>query len=507
MTTSTAISHRLLQLPNWLACLIALIAGSCLPLSLAPFHLWPLGIISTGLLALLLAQQTPAQAVKRSISFGLGMYGLGVSWIFVSIHLYGGASAFLAALLTFIFVCFMAAIFSVPFYFFGRWFGRAPLGIMLAFPLVWMLGEWMRLWLMTGFPWLYIGYAHLYTPLAGWAPIIGVIGTGFIVVFTGAVVAQGLWRAQLNRSLISGVLAVGLLWIGGAALKTVSWTTLSDDVISVAMVQPDIAQDNKWKSEFVRPTLDLLVNMSSEHWHNDWIVWPEAAVPLTYHEAMPFLEQINRQADETNTALITGIIFDDLQARRYYNSIVGFGNALGIYHKRRLVPFGEYVPLEDWLRGLIHFFNLPTSIISLGPWEQGGIRAGQIDISPAVCYELVYPDLMARSARTAKVLMSVSNLGWFGDSIGPPQFLQMAQMRALETSRYLVYSTNNGPSAFINHRGEIEQKSADFSAQTLSGNIRAAEGLTPFMRWGSWPLGILGLVALAWIAWCNRRAA
>src|SRR5690606_15199001 len=163
----------------------------------------------------------------------------------------------------------------------------------------------------------------------------------------------------------------------------------------------------------VEPTLQLLTDMSQNLWHNDWIVWPEAAVPLTYHQALPFLNQINQQADLTGTGLITGIIYDDLQSRNYYNSVAGFGSALGIYHKRRLVPFGEYVPLEHWLRGLIQFFNLPTSIINLGPREQRGIRIGDITIASAVCYELAYPDLMARIAVSAQVLLSVSNLGWF----------------------------------------------------------------------------------------------
>lgn len=489
----TPFAAFLAQMPKWRAYLLALLAGGCLPFSLAPFNLWPIAIIGIALLALLIADQRPTQTFIRSFFFGLGFYGIGVSWIFVSIHFYGGASALLAGLLTLIFVSFIALIFALPFVVFSRYFKASAVKLLLVFPLIWMLGEWLRSWLLTGFPWLYVGYGHLDTWLAGWAPIAGVFGISLIVAATGALLAQVL-RSRPDRTMTVATSIMVLFWLGGIALQKVNWTLLDTQPITVALVQPDIAQDIKWDTDHVEPTLELLIDLSEQLWHHDWLVWPEAAVPLTYHQALPFLNELNQQADATQTGLITGIIYDDLQARRYYNSVASFGTALGIYHKRRLVPFGEYVPLEDWLRGLIHFFDLPTSIINRGPQEQHGIRIGEINVSPAVCYELVYPDLMARSARSAQILLSVSNLGWFGDSLGPPQFLQMGQMRALETGRYLVYSTNNGPSALVNHRGQIIQQTEAFSIQTLSGEVFSAEGITPFMRWGSWPLALLAFL-------------
>src|SRR5690606_27832395 len=236
--------------------------------------------------------------------------------------------------------------------------------------------------------------------------------------------------------------------------------------------------------------------MSEELWQYDLVIWPEASIPEPYHRMLPFLDEINRRAAETDTGLISGIIYDDPHRRRYYNSVVGFGMALGIYHKRRLVPFGEYVPLEEQLRGLIQFFDLPTSIIDLGPEGQRGIQVGEISISPSVCYEVVYPDLVAESAREAQLLLTVSNDAWFADSIGPLQHMQMARMRALETGRYLVRSTNNGISAIVDPRGRITARSEQFVAQTLNGEIYPARGLTPFMRWGSLPLALMAMVLL-----------
>jgi apolipoprotein N-acyltransferase len=503
--TSTSLSQRILNIPGWFACILALIAGACLPLSLAPFHWWPVAIPSLAIFVLLLIQQSPRQLLQRSFFFGLGFYGVGVSWVFVSIHFYGGASTFLAALLTFLFVSFIALVFSLPFYIPGRLFTRTPVALLLAFPPIWMLGEWLRSWLLTGFPWLYLGYGHIDSWLAGWAPVTGIFGVSLIVAFTASVTAHWLWYGRANRTLIAITGLLGSLWIGGGVLGSVNWTDIDDTPVTVAIVQPDIPQDMKWQTNYVQPTLTLLTELSSDLWDNDWIVWPEAAVPLTYHEALPFLNDINQQADASGTGLITGIIYDDQPKRRYYNSVVGFGTALGIYHKRRLVPFGEYVPMEDWLRGIIHFFNLPTSIINLGPWQQSGIRVGDINVAPAICYELAYPDLIAESARSAHVLLNVSNLGWFGASIGPPQFLQMGQMRALETGRYLVYSTNNGHSAVINSRGKITQQTNAFVTETMSGIIYRAEGFTPFMRWGSWPIMIAGVMLLIIIGLSHRQ--
>lgn len=497
--------------PLWAACLLALAGGALVPIAFAPFDIWPLALLGMVSFALLLYRRSGGRACLLAFCFGLGLYGVGVSWIFVSIHTYGNASAPLAALLTGLFVAFVALIFSLPFYIYGRWFSHRPLALALAFPALWLLGEWLRSWLLTGFPWLYLGYGHLESWLAGWAPVLGVMGLSLIVALSAGLIAQWLmlWRtgARPKVSLYLLTLVVVCFWPGGLALKQVSWTQLDRQApISVAMVQPNIAQELKWNPDYVQPTLDLLLSMSEDLWQNDWLIWPEASIPEPYHHTLPFLDQINRLATETETGLIAGIIYDDPHRRRYYNSVVGFGEALGIYHKRRLVPFGEYVPLEDWLRGLIHFFDMPTSIIDKGPWEQQGIQVGEIGIAPTVCYEVVYPDLVAASARSSQVLLTVSNDAWFADSIGPLQHMQMARMRALETGRYLIRSTNNGVSAIVDPEGQIRARSEQFVAQVLEAEVYPAQGWTPFMRWGSPPLAVASALILALLLLFRRRS-
>ncbi len=482
--------------PHWRGHLLALLAGAIVPLSLAPFDLWPLALLSLAVLCLCLRTHSGRDAVVRSWWFGLGLYSSGASWVFVSISEFGQASLPLALLLTGIFVSGLALIFALPFYAYGRWFSHRDLGLLLAFPAFWVLGEWLRSWLLTGFPWLYLGYGHLDTPLAGWAPVGGVFTVSGICALTAAALASALTAYRQPKTLLA-LITAGILWLAGWGLLQLSWTKPKGEPIKIGMVQANIPQAHKWDPDFRQPTLARFRQMSELLWGRDWVIWPEAAIPMLYHEAGIYLSEFHQRAAESNSALITGILYDDFQQNKYFNSIVGLGTALGIYHKRRLVPFGEYVPLEGWLRGLIHFFDLPTSIISKGPDNQRPLQVGKLFIAPSICYEVVYPDLVANAASSADVLLTISNDAWFGDSIGPLQHLQMARMRALETGRYMIRATNNGVSGIANTRGQLTLKSQRFVQQTLLGEVRAMTGQTPFMRWGSWPVLILsGLILL-----------
>ncbi len=492
------------NLPTSLALLFALISGALITLSFAPFNLWPISLLSLIVFSLLLKEQSLKQVLWRSVAFGIGLYAAGIHWIYVSIHNFGGAAPLFAAFLVLIFACFMAVIFALPFYLYGRWFSYHRYALLIALPACWLLGEWSRTWLLTGFPWLFLGYSHLSTWLAGWAPIGGVMGIGFILAATAGLAAELIWQGKSARTqkplMITAIAANLAFWVAGAILHTITWAEPDNTPLRIGMVQPNVDQSTKltFNETTTIAALTQLRELSTDLWDNDWIVWPEAAIPttLTFHEALPFLEEMNSKASATNAALFTGVIYEDRDKRKYYNSVVGLGEGYGFYHKRRLVPFGEYVPLEDHLRGLIEFFNLPTSFIHTGPQEQHGLIAKGIRITPAICYEIVYPDLIAQAAKDTQVLLSVNNLGWFLDSIQSKQFMQMAQMRALETGRYLVYSTNNGPSAIIDNKGQIISQSNSFNAQTFTGVIYPVKGHTPFMAASSGPLVILSALLL-----------
>ena len=474
---------------SWPGHVLALIAGGLITLSLAPFNWWPLGIASCALFVWLFNDCNARQSAVRGWFYGFGLFGSGASWVYVSIHEFGYAPVPLALLITFLFTGGLALTWSLFAYLYCRFVRPLPLGNWLGFAVLFVLSEWFRNWFLTGFPWLYLGYGHLNTPLAGWAPVTGIYGLSFIAALTGATLAQ---RPLQQQWPLKHIITLSLLWFAGYVWQQVQWVKpAAKPAVKVAMVQANISQAIKWNPDQYWPTLNLYNHMSSPLWKdNDIIIWPEAAVPGLYHNAKPFLEGMAKRASQYDIALITGIPSAQTinGQRRAYNSIVSLGNGEGFYHKQRLVPFGEYVPLESWLRGLIRFFDLPMSAFSAGSPAQQPLQAAGVTLAPLICYEVVYPELASNSVPAADLLLTISNDAWFGDSIGPLQHLQMAQMRALETGRYLLRSTGSGVSAIIDEKGQILARGPQFQKAVIRGEAKIMVGATPFAVAGSWPI-------------------
>ena len=473
--------------PAWVA-LLALLAGALVTLSLAPFDLWPAGIASCALYCYLLSTCSPRQALWRGWLFGLGMFGSGVSWVYVSIHVYGYASVPLAAFLTALFCASLAVLHSLFAVCYVRWVRPLPGGMLAGFGALWVLFEWLRSWLLTGFPWLYLGYAHLDTWLAGWAPIVGVYGLSFAVALTGCCLFLA-WRNHKSAGLLTYATLLGIVWLGGRTLTTMEWVVpATEQPLRVALYQPNIPQELKWQPSQYPLILSQYDRALPAQQGHDIVLWPESALPRFYQQAQDYLDPVAEQFARDDTTLITGIPWRKAQGAEYFNSIVALGAGAGLYHKQRLVPFGEYVPLEQWLRGLIAFFDMPMSSFSAGPKGQGLLLAGGFRVAPFICYEVVYPDLVAQNARNADLLVTISNDSWFGASIGPLQHLQMARMRALETGRYLLRGTNNGISAIIDHQGTVLQRSPQFEEALLSGEAQIMLGSTPAATYGTRPV-------------------
>jgi apolipoprotein N-acyltransferase len=475
--------------------LLAPALGALITLSLAPFHLWPAGILSCAGLLWLLQRCSPRQALWRGWLYGLGLFGSGVSWVYVSIHVHGNAPLPLAALLTALFCAGLAllpAMFALCYVCLVR---PLPGARLVGFPALWVLFEWLRSWLLTGFPWLYLGNAHVGTWLSGWAPVVGVYGLSFICALSGSCLVRAWTDRRPTQLLIPAALMLAL-WGGGAILKSVQWVApASEAPLRVSLYQPNIPQQQKWDRRYYGAILERYARQASRLQHSDIALWPESAIPNYYQRARTFLDPIAERAAGSDTTLILGIPWRPQGSPQYYNSIVALGAGDGVYHKQRLVPFGEYVPLERWLRGLIDFFDLPMSAFSPGPAAQAPLRAGAFRVAPFICYEIVYPDLVAAAASQAELLVTISNDSWFGRSIGPLQHLEIARMRALETGRYLLRGTNNGVSAIIDQRGRVLARTDQFEETTLEGEAQAMLGVTPFASFGSRP--ILGLCALA----------
>ncbi len=492
---------------GWRALLLCLAAGALVTVSLAPFGLWPAGIIAALLLRALLEDQSRRTIMWRSWLFGVGLFGSGTSWVYVSIQEHGQASVPLASLLIVLFTFGLALFNLITGWLYSLASHRQAGWNWLLFPACWVLGEWLKSWLLTGFPWLFLGYAHLATPLAGWAPLTGVLGISFVVALTGSILYQ-LLNSRRPRQLVL-LIPLVLLWLGGAGLRHIDWVTPSGEPVQVAMIQPDIQQAMKWRPESYNQIISSYLKQTEALWGTEIIIWPEAAIPRLYQNATQLLEQLDRKAKSSGSTLITGIPYREAAVGDsrpdLYNSVVALGQGSGIYYKQHLVPFGEYVPLEHWLRGLIAFFDLPMSSFSWGPADQAPLRAGERTLAPFVCYEVVYPALVAHDSQHADFILTVSNDSWFGRSIGPHQHFEIARMRALENGRYLIRGTNNGISGLVDHRGAVIHSAPQFTRTVLQGSVVPMQGTTPFGRWGNFPTILLAL-ALTLFAAIPRAA-
>ena len=346
---------------------------------------------------------------------------------------------------------------------------------------LWVLQEWFRSWFLTGFPWLFVGYGAMGTPLENIAPIAGVFGVSLVAVFVGT----SLYVAVAHRSwqlLIPG-LAVFLVSLSASHLSF----TRHERTVSVSLIQGNIDQHVKWQPQNRLLIFDLYKNASETEWGRDLVVWPEAAITLFREQAVDALEDLDRRAAMSGSALVLGIP-DRHESGGFQNTVIVLGEGEGQYVKRRLVPFGEYVPLEDYLRGLIGLFNLPMSHNMRGPAKQPPLIAGGNRLSLSICYEVVYPDLVRSSVESPDLLMTVSNDTWFGSSVGPWQHFQMARMRALENGRAMIRATNNGVTALVDYRGVVQARLRQFQAGVLRGEVEVRSGSTPFSQFGSYPV-------------------
>lgn len=487
--------------------ILIILAGAILPFAFAPYGIWPAALCSTLGFSIALLNSSPKQCVKKAFLFGLGLFGHGSSWVYVSIHDFGFTGVPLALVLTSVFVLFLALVFSLPFYFFGKLDHRKSYNMLLSFPALWVTGEWLRSWLFTGFPWLYLGYAHIDSPLAAFAPIGGVFLLSFLsAAFSNCalVIFTNVSKTQNKARLASSLQIVAIIFVCALAplyLTQIEWTKPTEKAQSISIVQPNVELIRKWDPYFFPGIMSELDEAADSHWQSDIQLWPEAAIPSLYNEVLYYVDDVSNRASESQTNVISGILFDNQEPFEVYNSVIGIGAASGVYFKQKLVPFGEYVPLENWLRGLIAFFDLPNSVIKRGPYRPNAISAltksgHQYIIAPFICYEVVYPNFVADNAQDAELLITISNDAWFGNSIGPHQHLEMVRMRALENQKYFARATNTGISAIINHKGEIQVKGAQFERLVINGEVELRQGLSPFAKLGVLPIIVLSMSIL-----------
>jgi apolipoprotein N-acyltransferase len=466
---------------GWLNTFLTVTAGASMIAAFAPVSAWYL--VFPGLIWLFLPLQSLnlKQALYRSLWFHIGFFTLGISWVHVSIHRFGNAPLPLSIPLTLSFILALSLYASLTIFIVKRWFAHftTPVFYLVALPFAWIVTEWVGNWLATGFPWLTLGHSQVDGFLSSVAPLLGSTAISYLIVLiAGAVVLslrEGKQQLKLTTSLILTIV------VSVFALHQIEWVQETDQKLNVSLIQPSIAQDKKWLIEERKKTLRYF-HETTEQLDSDLVIWPEGAIPALKSQVSNYLQMVDELAKSKNQAVLTGLAVRE--GSQFYNTTIMIGDGQGVYYKQHLVPFGEYVPFEAWIRGLIGIFDLPMSSFSKGADDQPLLSTADWNVAMAICFEIIFQDIVANQLPGSDVLITLSNDAWFGNSLGAYQHLDIARMRALENGIPVIRATNDGISAFIDSKGRVQSKMGKFEKGVLSQQISKVSGETPYRKLG-----------------------
>ena len=519
-----SIVNRLLAYPY----LLAFIAGAIAVLGFAPHGLFPLPPLALAMLFWLWSRaERPRRAAALGFSFGMGLFTFGVGWIYIALHEYGYMHPVLAGVATLLFAALISLFAALAGYLQARYRAACRSGfnptapslaearpvpgsvlLLLIMPAFWVLVEWLRGLMFTGFPWLVFGYAQVpYSPLAGYAPLLGVYGVSLSVAASAGLLLFGLQACRRA----AGKMALGglcVLWLIGGALQQVEWTQPQGESFKVSLLQGNIAQDLKFEEHALVETLETYRRLA-ESSAARLIVLPETAVPLL-RDNVPQNYQImlGEHARRNGGDILVGSF--EREAGRYYNSVYSLGSAGSQhYRKNHLVPFGEFIPLRGWLGWLINeLLQIPMGDLASGGAGQPPLAVAGQEIAVNICYEDAFGEEIIRALPAATLLINVTNDAWYGDSNAAIQHNQLSQMRALESGRMMLRATNTGVTSVIGVNGRIHAMLPQHAEGVLTAEVQGYSGSTPYVRWGNGVvLVLLGLLlGMAWRLQCKKSS-
>lgn len=507
--------------------IVSLLAGVLTVFSFAPYGIWAFQLISLGILvSIIVFSNKSVAAFFNGWCYGFASLGAGFYWLFISLHVYGGMNALLAGTGVALLAAFAGLMPALACLFTHWLMKRSQAGVYLSaillFPACWSIFEWVRGWIVSGLPWLSVGYAFTDSPLAGYAPVSGVFGMGFVVALTaGALMCIILSiRKRLKLLALSSAVIFALSLSVGQTLRQIEWTTTTGSPIHVRLLQGNVAQETKFNPLQIISMLDMYAQMISKE-PADLIVTPETAIPV-YPQNLPegYLQRLVNFSNGSKSSLAIGIPLADSPVSYTNSLIVVFPQESGIppyrYNKHHLVPFGEYIPTG--FRWFVNMMRIPLGEFTRGELIQKPFKINEQWVLPNICYEDIFGEEIAARLRNeyssgqpmATMLLNISNIAWFGDTIALPQHLQISRMRSLETGRPMLRSTNTGTTALIDEHGDVIEQLPPYMYGELNLIVIGTRGTTPYILFGNMlmlAVAFSSIITTIVVAWIRRKKA
>jgi len=497
---------------------LSALAGAFLVVGFAPFGFSIAPFVSlVALFYLWRESASPRERFFIGLMFGLGLYLVGVSWVYVSLSTYGGMPLWMGSIAVLGFTGLLALIIAAMGLIFHYCIpasksvvtdndksGKQSILLFesLVLAALWTIFEWTKSWLLTGFPWLDVGYTQTNTWLFAFAPIGGVYLISFVVALTAAAIMLGISDRRIFAPVGVGLCVI----ISSYLLNGLNWSESIGQPLRVGVVQANVPIDHKWQAKYRRDIIDQVASLSDELNRQsalDLVVWPETALPVYWQQVDDNFWELVRPK---GAALLTGLIDGSGSDQQIYNAaVLACEGDTHIYRKRHLVPFGEYLPLRFLFNWVLEYLELPMSDFSSWQGQQDLSCGDSIKIGLSICYEDAFAAEYREHVGDATILVNISEDAWFGDSLAPHQRTQMAQMRARELARPMVRSSNPGPSFVIDQLGNIQTISAQYQVASFSEMVQPHTGDTPFKRYGNWIIYLSFLIVVVSLV-TNRRA-
>ncbi|QLB14472.1 apolipoprotein N-acyltransferase [Mannheimia granulomatis] len=484
--------------PILTACLLALFLGASGTFAYSPFDIWPVAFISASGLIWAATLSNRKAALWSTLSWSIGYFCAGVSWVSVSMTQFGGVPTIVSYIAVFLLACYLALynlLFSVISH-------KSKLTQPFALAAIFTFTEYLRGVVFTGFPWLQFGYSLIDSPFAGIAPILGVEGLTFLVMATGTYLVLLLKKEAKG---VPTLMVLAVIFSLSFATRFINFVQIDKEKqpLVVSLVQGNIEQKIKWNPEHFSHSVNTYKQLITPLLgRSEVIVLPESAIPALENQITPILASLDKATTQSGSEVVIGTLYQNTE-EELFNSAVLLGNVEkpyslateNRYNKHHLVPFGEYVPfgsILDWMREV---FILPINL-SQGSFIQSPILAKSNRFNMAICYEIIFGDQVQQNQKSqnADYLLTITNDAWFGSSIGPWQHFQMARMRALELGKPLLRAANTGITAIVDANGKVVHQLPQFTADVLTATIHPTQSDTPFKQFGNWL--IYGLSAL-----------